>query len=64
MTSCASPTRVRKTGAGNPRLAVSDEHARLFEWIVRGGSTDGLPRLIEGFVKAQARGQAEPDGAA
>ncbi|MDA0181270.1 TROVE domain-containing protein [Solirubrobacter phytolaccae] len=26
-----------KTRAGNPRLPVSDEHARLFEWIVRGG---------------------------
>ena len=23
--------------------------ARLFEWIVRGGSTDGLPRVVEGF---------------
>src|SRR5215218_9636069 len=28
-----------KTKAGNPRLNVSDEHARLFEWIVRGGDT-------------------------
>ena len=27
----------RRIGAGNPTLAVSDEHARLFEWIVRGG---------------------------
>ena len=27
----------RRIGAGNPSLAVSDEHARLFEWIVRGG---------------------------
>ena len=27
----------RQIGAGNPSLAVSDEHARLFEWIVRGG---------------------------
>ena len=33
----------RRIGAGNPSLAVSDEHARLFEWIVRGGETDGLP---------------------
>jgi 60 kDa SS-A/Ro ribonucleoprotein len=40
-------------GAGNPELDVSDEHARLFEWIVRGGETDGLPRLVEGFVRAQ-----------
>jgi 60 kDa SS-A/Ro ribonucleoprotein len=43
----------RSVGAGNPSLAVSDEHARLFEWIVRGGETDGLPRLVEGFVRAQ-----------
>ena len=43
----------RSVGAGNPRLDVSDEHARLFEWIVRGGSTDGLPRLVEGFARAQ-----------
>jgi 60 kDa SS-A/Ro ribonucleoprotein len=39
--------------AGNPTLDVSPEHARLFEWIVRGGDTDGLPRVIEGFVQAQ-----------
>jgi 60 kDa SS-A/Ro ribonucleoprotein len=39
--------------AGNPTLDVSDEHARLFEWIVRGGETDGLPRIVDGFVRAQ-----------
>ena len=44
----------RRIGAGNPSLAVSDEHARLFEWIVRGGTASGLPRLIEGFTRAQA----------
>ena len=43
----------RRVGSGNPELDVSDEHARLFEWIVRGGETDGLPRLVEGFVRAQ-----------
>src|SRR5213078_2070398 len=43
----------RRVGAGNPELDVSEEHARLFEWIVRGGETDGLPRLVEGFVRAQ-----------
>src|SRR5256885_14631476 len=43
----------RRVGAGNPELDVSDEHARLFEWIVRGGETDGLPRLVEGFARAQ-----------
>jgi 60 kDa SS-A/Ro ribonucleoprotein len=43
----------RRVGAGNPELDVSDEHARLFEWIVRGGETDGLPRLVDGFVRAQ-----------
>jgi len=40
--------------SGNPTLEVSDEHARLFEWIVRGGETQGLPRVVEGYVRAQA----------
>jgi 60 kDa SS-A/Ro ribonucleoprotein len=40
--------------AGNPTLEVSPEHARLFEWIVRGGDAEGLPRVVEGFVRAQA----------
>jgi 60 kDa SS-A/Ro ribonucleoprotein len=40
--------------AGNPTLAVSDEHALLFEWIVRGGDADGLPRVVEGYLLAQA----------
>ena len=48
----------RRVGAGNPTLDVSDEHARLFEWIVRGGETDGLPRLVEGFVGVQAAATA------
>src|SRR5207302_2234629 len=43
----------RRVGSGNPALDVSDEHARLFEWIVRGGGTDGPPRLIGGFARAQ-----------
>jgi 60 kDa SS-A/Ro ribonucleoprotein len=43
----------RRVGARNPALDVSDEHARLFEWIVRGGATDGLPPLVEGFARAQ-----------
>jgi 60 kDa SS-A/Ro ribonucleoprotein len=42
-----------RVGSGNPMLDVSGEHARLFEWIVRGGSTDGLPRMVEGFARAQ-----------
>jgi 60 kDa SS-A/Ro ribonucleoprotein len=42
-----------QVSAGNPALDVSDAHARLFDWIVRGGGTDGLPRLVEGFVLAQ-----------
>jgi 60 kDa SS-A/Ro ribonucleoprotein len=44
--------------AGNPTLDVSADHARLFEWIVRGGEADGLPRLVEGFVRAQAAATA------
>jgi 60 kDa SS-A/Ro ribonucleoprotein len=43
-----------RVSAGNPTLDVSGEHARLFEWIVRGGETDGLPRVVQGFVRAQA----------
>src|SRR6186997_724006 len=39
--------------SGNPTLSVSNEHTRLFEWIVRGGDADGLPRIVEGFVRAQ-----------
>jgi 60 kDa SS-A/Ro ribonucleoprotein len=40
--------------ARNPELEVSGEHAALFDWIVRGGRSDGLPRVVEGFVGAQA----------
>jgi 60 kDa SS-A/Ro ribonucleoprotein len=43
-----------RVGSGNPTLDVSVEHRRLFEWITRGGGTDGLPRIVEGFVRAQA----------
>ena len=43
-----------RVSAGNPQLEVSAEHARLFEWIVRGGEADGLPRLVEGFARVQA----------
>ena len=42
-----------RVSAGNPTLAVSAEHALLFEWIARGGSSDGLPRIVEGFARAQ-----------
>ena len=44
----------RRVGAGNPTVDVSDDHARLFEWIVRGGDTAGLPRMVEGFARAQS----------
>jgi 60 kDa SS-A/Ro ribonucleoprotein len=43
-----------EVSARNPTLDVSAEHGRLFEWIVRGGDTAGLPRVVEGFVRAQA----------
>jgi 60 kDa SS-A/Ro ribonucleoprotein len=43
----------RRVGAGNPALDVTEEHARMFEWIVRGGSVEGLPSLVEGFVRVQ-----------
>ena len=53
----------RTVGAGNPALDVSDEHARLFEWIVRGGETDGLPSLVEGFARAQEAATARESAA-
>ena len=37
----------------------SGAHAQLFEWIVRGGSTDGLPAIVEGFARAQAAATAK-----
>ena len=49
-----------RVSAGNPTLEVSAEHARLFEWIVRGGSTDGLPRSSRASRCAQ---EAETAGA-
>jgi 60 kDa SS-A/Ro ribonucleoprotein len=39
---------------GNPTLEVSERHKALFEWISRGETTDRLPRIVEGFVRAQA----------
>jgi 60 kDa SS-A/Ro ribonucleoprotein len=53
----------RRVGAGNPELDVSVEHARLFEWIVRGGDTDGLPFLVEGFARAQTAATARETAA-
>lgn len=44
----------RQVSARNPTLELTDTHARLFEWIVRGGDADGLPRIVEGFTRAQA----------
>ncbi|HWF54850.1 MAG TPA: TROVE domain-containing protein [Solirubrobacteraceae bacterium] len=42
-----------QVSARNPTQPVSEEHRRLFEWIVRGGETDGLPRIVQGFAAAQ-----------
>ena len=39
---------------GNPTLEISEQHKTLFEWIAHGEKTDGLPRIVEGFVRAQA----------
>ena len=44
----------RAVGAGNPALEVTDAHAALFEWIVRGTEEGVLPRIVEGFALAQA----------
>ncbi|MGO9971948.1 MAG: TROVE domain-containing protein [Solirubrobacteraceae bacterium] len=43
-----------KVSARNPTQDVSAQHAALFEWIVRGTAADGLPRIVEGFIRAQA----------
>jgi 60 kDa SS-A/Ro ribonucleoprotein len=43
-----------RVGAGNPTVDVTEDHARLFEWIVRGGDTAGLPGIVEGFARAQS----------
>jgi 60 kDa SS-A/Ro ribonucleoprotein len=43
-----------RVSAGNPTLELGDEHRRLFEWIARGGSVEGLPRIVEGFTLVQA----------
>ena len=56
----AHPARV--VSARNPVLDLSDEHGRLFEWIVRGGDTSQLPRIVEGFERVQAA--ASPSEAA
>jgi 60 kDa SS-A/Ro ribonucleoprotein len=53
----AHPARL--VSAGNPTLDVSPEQARLFEWIVRGGEADGLPRIVEGYTRAQRAGSAD-----
>jgi 60 kDa SS-A/Ro ribonucleoprotein len=44
----------RRVSAGNPTLGLTPEHGRIFEWIVRGGETSGLPGLVDGFVRVQA----------
>jgi 60 kDa SS-A/Ro ribonucleoprotein len=52
-----------RVGSGNPTLDVSDAHALLFEWIVRDRAGEGLPRLVEGFVRAQAASTARDSAA-
>jgi 60 kDa SS-A/Ro ribonucleoprotein len=53
----------REVSAGNPTLEVSPEHAGLFEWIVRGTESDGLPRLVDGFLRAQRAEKASETAA-
>jgi len=43
-----------KVSGGNPSLAVSPQHEAMFEWIVRGTVAEDLPRIVHGFVAAQA----------
>jgi 60 kDa SS-A/Ro ribonucleoprotein len=44
----------RRVSSGNPTLALTPAHERLFDWIARGGTCDGLPRCVEGFARMQA----------
>jgi 60 kDa SS-A/Ro ribonucleoprotein len=37
---------------------ASQTHAPLFEWVVRGGDTAGLPRVVEGFARVQVAATA------
>ena len=53
----------RHVSAGNPTLDVSPQHTGLFEWIVRGTESDGLPRLVEGFLRAQRAEKASETAA-
>ena len=53
----------REVSAGNPTLEVSPEHAGLFEWIARGTESDGLPRLVDGFLRAQRAEKASQTAA-
>jgi 60 kDa SS-A/Ro ribonucleoprotein len=53
----------RHVSAGNPTLDVSPQHAGLFEWIVRGTESDGLPRLVDGFLRAQRAEKASETAA-
>ena len=50
----AHPARSRERRQPDARASRASTRA-LFEWIVRGGATDGLPRLVEGFALAQRR---------
>ena len=50
--------KYRRRTARNPVLDVTDEHARLFDWIAHEGDTAGLPRVVEGFERAQRAGSA------
>ena len=47
-----------RVSAGNPTLERVGRARRLFEWIARGGETDGLPRLVEGFALRPGGGDA------
>src|SRR6476620_4891939 len=53
----------RRVSAGNPTLDVSPQHAGLFEWIARSTESDGLPRLVEGFLRARRAEKASETAA-
>ena len=53
----------KTVSAGNPTLNVTTEHARLFEWIVRGGDTKGTPEIVGAFTQAQEAATPEATAA-
>lgn len=51
---CASRIRLARSAAATPRWGSPTRTAGLFDWIAHEGGTEGLPRIVEGYSRAQA----------